>query len=181
VAALVRMMPKLVLAATALSVVLAGCTSPAANPGAATSPTLGQQMSAFYNDQPFGGGQKTPEHLFFAQPDGTFLFLHFDQEDPLKSNKLLWTGDAFPGKFCKGEAGVTQAEFDAGYVHFHKKDAANWDAGHGGGPSYAKTQDGFWFRHVSAVTATMQMMGHTMTLEEGKVFPMMPADQIPAC
>jgi hypothetical protein len=143
--------------------------------------TLGQKMAGFYDDQPFGGGQSTPEHQFFSQPDGTFLFLHYDKADPLESDTVLWSGDAFPGRFCKGEAGVTQAELDAGYVHFHKRSALNWDAGHGGGPTYSKAQDGFWLRHVSAVTATMAMMGATMSLEEGKVFPMMPSDQIPDC
>jgi hypothetical protein len=174
------------LGALAAALVLAGCTSsppPAGGDGAGatgSTATLGMKMSAFYDDTPLTGGQAQPfipEHLFFNQPDGGFLFLHFDQLDPKQSDMLMFTGDAFPGRFCKGEAGATQAEMDAGYVHFHKETSANWDAGHGG---TSATQVGFWLRHVAAESGIEMMPG--VVSKAGDVYPLMPSTSgLPDC
>lgn len=169
----------LVIPLALLAVVFAGCTAPT-SPEPDEEP-LGARMAEWYTAKPYRGGQETPAHVWFENPDDTLVFLHLDNDDVQIADGILFVGTAFPGKFCKGDAGATQAEIDSGYVHFHKKSSANWDAGHGGGPSYAASQDGYWLRHIGAFTGSIEMMGQTMQVQKGKVFPLMPSDQIPDC
>jgi hypothetical protein len=142
---------------------------------ASGSDDLKAQALALYTSKPFN--TNTPEHTWLETGDGHMTFLHWNDVDPAKATGLLFTGEGFKGKFCVGDAGVTKSEYDAGFVHFHSAVAPNWDAGHNaGGADGASTTDGWWLRHVGAADMTMTMMGMEMTIEKGKVFPLMAAE-----
>lgn len=135
---------------------------------------LNAQLLALYTSKPFN--TNTPEHSWLVTEDDRMTFLHWNHPDPAQATGLLFTGEGFKGKFCLGAAGVTQQEYDDGFVHFHSANAANWDAGHNAaGADGAPTTDGWWLRHIGAGDMTMNMMGEQMTIEKGKVFPLMAA------
>lgn len=169
------------LGAIVAAVVVAGCTSPSNPPAAAentgVAAAIGKDLAATYTSQPYGGGQQTPAHVWLQEPDGELLFFHLNNDDVTKATGVLFTGDAVPGRLCKGAGGVSQAQLDAGYVHFHSKSAPNWDAGHNNAGDYAETsKEGYWLRHLGATDGSMTMGGQSMPIQRGQVFPLMPAD-----
>lgn len=162
-----------------LSLALSGCTG-------ASSSGLAKELHDAYNDLPYRGGQLTPDHEW-AQTDAEHLvFLHWMPTDSQgketggdtdKADVLFATGDGFKARWCKGAGGITQAQIDAGYVHFHKETAAEWNAGHGGD---TKAQVGYWLRHVAARSGVDMMPG--VTSQAGKVYPLMPSTSgLPDC
>lgn len=162
-------------------VALAGCTG-------SSQDRLASQLHSAYDDQPFKGGQETPDHewSFVNDARDQILFLHWMGNDHAghaiggdaeKGDVLFATGDGFKGRWCLGSEGVTQEEIDAGFVHFHKETAANWDAGHGG---TSASQVGFWLRHVAAQSGVEMMPG--VVSRAGEVYPLMPSTAgLPEC
>jgi hypothetical protein len=158
-----------------LTALLAGC--------AGSSPSgdaLASQLHSAYRDQPFKGGQPTPDHewAFIDASQSRISFLHWMHEDSRgrstggdaeKADVLFATGDGFKGRWCRGSAGITQEQIDAGYVHFHKETSANWDAGHG---ATSPSQVGYWLRHVAARDGVEMMPG--VVSKAGQVYPLMP-------
>lgn len=119
---------------------------------------LHHQLHAFFSDQPFlGPGSSmdpvpggTPAHEWRTLSDGRLEYLHWDNSDPALATKLLFVGDAVgPLMGCMGEGGVSQAQIDAGYDHFHKLHAASFAAGHHMDASDAHAM-GYWLRHLDA-------------------------------
>ena len=79
---------------------------------------------------------------------------------------------------CIGAGGITQAKINAGYVHFHKKTAVNWDQGHGPNPDSPIM--GYWLRHIQ-VDPTEDPMGIGPSAV-GEVYTIMPnSDMAPNC
>lgn len=155
-------------------VALAGCA------GTSTQGGLVKQLHDAYVDQPYKGGQATPDHewAYIDSSKNRIAFLHWmpkdskDKEtggDPEKADVLFATGDGFKGTWCLGSGGITQAQIDAGYVHFHKETSATWDAGHGG---TEKTQVGWWLRHIAAGDGVEMMPG--VVSKKGQVYHLMP-------
>lgn len=150
--------------------------------GGSSDDALKAQALALYTSKPFN--TDTPEHTWLETSDDEMVFHHWNHADPQQATALLFTGEGLRGKFCVGDAGVTQSEYDAGYVHFHSATAANWDAGHNaGGANGDPATDGWWLRHIGAGDMTMNMMGEEMTIRKGEVFPLMPAgfENLEAC
>lgn len=119
---------------------------------------LVQQLHGFFSDDPFlGPGSSTeavpggtPAHEWRKLSDGRLEYLHWDNADPANATKLLFVGDAVgPLMGCLGEGGVSQAQIDAGYNHFHKLRAASFAAGHHMDPNDARAM-GYWLRHLDA-------------------------------
>lgn len=174
------------LIASLLSVTLAGCTGTAGTEDtnqththeASVGDDILAQLKALYTDQPFKGGQETPRHLFLDQGDGTYAFLHFNHVDVEQATGLAFVGDAFYAQGCVGEGGISQAQIDAGYVHFHKETSANWDAGHHADDD--PNTMGYWFRHIAAADGVDPMgIG---AVPQGEVYPLMPShENAPAC
>lgn len=176
------MKPMAALGATLfLGALLAGCT-------AADNEELVATLHASYKDQPFKGGQETPDHewSFIDSSREHIAFLHWMPEtrdgqstdgDAEQADHLFATGEGFKARWCKGTGGVSQAQIDAGFVHFHKETSANWDAGHGGDSA---TQVGFWLRHIAAESGIEMMPG--VVSQAGKVYPLMPTTSgLPDC
>lgn len=171
---------KLALGGLVLATALTGCV------GKTGGDSLVAQLHAAYKDQPYKGGQQTPDHEWALTDSTHVIFLHWmgkdskDQEtggDPEKADVLFATGDGFKATWCKGVGGISQSEIDAGYVHFHKETSANWDAGHGGTD---KAQVGWWLRHVAAKDGVAMMPG--VVSQAGKVYPLMPSTSgLPDC
>lgn len=163
---------------------LAGCTT---NDKGGTD-GLASTLHASYDDQPFMGGQQTPDHewSFIDDSHTRIAFLHWMDKtragkdtghDAEKADHLFATGDGFKGKWCKGDGGITPAQIDSGYVHFHKESSPNWDAGHGGSD---KSQVGYWLRHVAAESGIEMMPG--VVSKAGEVYPLMPTTTgLPNC
>lgn len=119
---------------------------------------LRAQLHGFFSDDPFLGPDGsadlvpggTPAHEWRSLVDGRLEFLHWDDADPMRATKLLFVGDAVgPLMGCLGEGGVSQAQIDAGYDHFHKLHAASFAAGHHMDPNDAHAM-GYWLRHLDA-------------------------------
>ncbi|MEK6985078.1 MAG: hypothetical protein AABX89_01680 [Candidatus Thermoplasmatota archaeon] len=161
-------MAKLILAMLALAgLALAGCIgeTPASTvtktvTNQATAPTQGalhSQLHALYADTPYLNAAgtapvATPAHEWLTLGDGNLAYLHWDNDDPMKATKLAFYGDALgPLKGCKGDGGISQAQIDAGFSHFHKLKADSFAAGHGpilGAPATT----GYWLRHTDAMS-----------------------------
>ena len=174
------------LALLTTTTVLAGCTADDAS--SSSEDRVAAQLHSAYNDHPFMGGQMTPDHewsfvnagkeeIAFLHWMGTTHAGHSISGDAEKGDHLFATGDGFKGRWCRGDDGVTQEQIDAGFVHFHKESAANWDAGHGGSSA---SQVGFWLRHVAAQSGVEMMPG--VKSVAGEVYPLMPSTgNLPAC
>lgn len=80
------------------------------------------------------------DHRAFMLPGGAVIALHFDNMDLDRAENLNWVALGLPGVFCKDDQQRVEAEFGAGFTHFH--DLTN-DT-HGGAPG-AK---GVWFVHT---------------------------------
>ncbi len=104
---------------------------------------LMHQLKDFFGtDQPFDA--PLPEHLYKVLDDGTAIFLHFDKPLAEGPTKILYIGDAVPGKFCNTPE--VQELMTKGYVHFHTTNKVPTpEAGHGGKGG----EDGFWLRHIA--------------------------------
>lgn len=160
--------------ATLTTVVLAGCTSEPS-----TGDTVLDQLAATYVDQPFKGGQDTPEHSWLLPTSDTMLFLHWDHVEPREASSLLFVGDGFRAKGCIGAGGVSQAQINDGFVHFHKETSSNWDQGHH--TSANPNTMGWWLRHVGATDGPGPMPGMP-AISEGEIYPLMPSNEnAPAC
>lgn len=166
-----------------MALALSGCAGTDDNAGKLTA-----TLHATYDDQPFKGGQPTPDHewSFIDATKMHISFLHWMPKthggeetggDADKADHLFATGDGFKAKWCKGDGGIDQEQIDAGYVHFHKETSANWDAGHGG---TSATQVGYWLRHVAAESGIEMMRG--VVSKAGEVYPLMPSTSgLPDC
>ena len=126
-----------------------------------------QLVGAFTVNGPFN--QNAPDHLWFDNRDGTYLFLHFDM--PLgQATKLIYVGWAVPGKWCaEGRP--------EGFTHFHRLRAATWDAGHGGG---TPGEAGYWLKHVATDEFDFNMMGMAYHVTPGTDMKFMPTNP-PRC
>lgn len=170
-----------------LGVLLAGCATKTSDSNMDQTNALATQLHAAYHDQPFMGGQQTPDHEWtWIDSSHTRLdLLHWmpmdskDKEtggDAEKADILFAVGDGFKGKWCKGDGGITQDQIDAGYVHFHKESSANWDAGHGGTD---KSQVGYWLRHIAVKDGVTMGSGPSV---KGQMYPLMPTHaNLPDC
>ena len=173
---------KLLLAVAAITLTaLAGCTSqgPTETKTVADPKASFAALHAAYKDQPYKGGQQTPMHEWLLQDDGRLLLIHWNTDNPADATGILWVGDGFKAKGCEGPGGVSQAQIDAGYVHFHKESAANWDQGHMTDPSNPNVQ-GYWLRHIQ-VDPQAAMPG-TQPSPVGEVYKLMDSTgNAPAC
>ena len=102
-----------------------------------------QQLKDFFGtSQPFDA--PLPEHLYKVLDDGTAIFLHFDKPLAEGPTKILYIGDAVPGKFCNTPE--VQGLIEQGYVHFHTTSkVATPEEGQGGKGGVV----GFWLRHIA--------------------------------
>lgn len=148
-------MAKTLVAMLALAgLALAGCTS---NDSDDAEPVKDfSQLHALFSDRPYkltgGGDVVTPAHEWLIQADGTGNFLHWNNDDPMQATALVFFGDLLgPLKGCIGAGGISQAQFNSGFVHFHKGTAASWDAGHHGDNANPNLM-GYWLRHNSPTT-----------------------------
>lgn len=125
-------------------------------------------MGAFTQKGPFD--PTAPDHLWFNNEDGTYLFLHFDK--PLgESTKLIYVGWAVPGRWCAEEQ-------PKGFTHFHRTaKVAAWNAGHGGATS---GQAGYWLKHVAVEEFQFNMMGMSYPVKPGTDMKFMPT-KAPKC
>lgn len=142
-------MAKLTLALIALSgLALAGCTSDDGG-------DLKAQLHALYSDKPYLNAAgtapvDTPAHEWLVKENGGLLFLHWNNDDPMAADMLAFTGDGIgPVKGCVGAGGISQAQIDAGFNHFHKLRANDFAAGHHMDPNN-KDVMGYWLRHFDA-------------------------------
>ena len=137
-------------------------------PAAALHQVGAQLVGAFTVNGPFD--PTAPEHLWFKNGDGTYLFLHFDK--PLsQAAKLLYLGWAVPGRWCAEEQ-------PPGYTHFHRTaKVADWNAGHGGA---TPGEAGYWLKHVAVEEFDMNMMGMSYHVKPGTDMMFMPTTS-PKC
>jgi hypothetical protein len=105
-----------------------------------------QQLKAAYSS-PSPVSPAMPDHIFLAQGDGTFLFLHFDKPVD-KAEKVLYTGMAVPGVFSRADQERVEKQFGKGFTHFHRAKCAANDANACHGADRVG-EEGFWFRHVA--------------------------------
>lgn len=172
-----------------LGVALSGC----AGTGSSGAEKLVSTLHASYNDQPFKGGQPTPDHEWSwtdgSGAKGKIALLHWMPKthdgtdtggDAEKADHLFATGDGFKARFCGGTGGVSEDQWNAGYVHFHKETSADWNAGHGGD---SKDRVGYWLRHIAAESGIEMMDG--VVSKAGEVYLLMPSapeyEDVPAC
>lgn len=101
-----------------------------------------------------------PDHEWLDLGNGKILFLHYDKPVSASDKKLLFVGLGIRGRFLHGE------EPGPAFVHFHRLNAPNPDAGHGGPPG----AEGYWLTHVAV--SSFEMMG--MKFEPGVAFNFMP-------
>lgn len=153
------------------SLVLAGCTTgdkveapdttkPAPEGTALTNPEIRDFIKPF-DDQPFLGGQGSPEHVLKWVTDDTFIGLHFmGAEDPKNANMLNWIVVGVKGVFC---AEAQPGGPASGFTHFHKASSATWDAGHGGQAG----DQGYWLLHVAVDDFTAPWGGVTPGTDYG--------------
>jgi len=136
---------------------------------AATTRTVGTQLvGAFTTQGPFN--PTAPDHLWFDNRDGTWLFLHFDK--PLsKAGRVIYVGWAVPGRWCAEDQ-------PKGFTHFHRTaKVAAWDAGHGGSKA---GEAGYWLKHVAPEDFDLKMMGMEYHVSPGTDMKFMPTNP-PRC
>lgn len=119
-------------------------------------------------------------HTWMQVSSDTLYFLHWNMEDPMEATGLWFVGDGFMAKGCIGSGGVSQAQIDDGYVHFHKTVSPNWDQAHhtiAGSPGVM----GWWLRHVGVEDGIQAGPGAPMS-HTGEVYPLMPSvENAPVC
>ncbi len=112
-----------------------------APPGEALSQEDIQALVEAFDDQPFQGGQGSPEHVNKWVTDDTFISLHFNNEDPAEADQLLWIVIGQKGVFCsEAQPGGS----DGGFTHFHQWESDSWEGGHGGDAG----DPGYWLVHL---------------------------------
>jgi hypothetical protein len=92
------------------------------------------KLTAFFSDEPLQGGQKSPRFSKWVN-DRVFIFLQFDRTDPKEAKSVRLMGLGIKGEFCK----ETQPQ-SADFRHFHRLNAPQYSAGHGGAPN----EQGYW-------------------------------------
>jgi hypothetical protein len=121
--------------------------------GAELTPERRAALDEAYPDQPYIGGQATPEHVWRILPNGDLEAIHFNKPTLAEATRIWYVVvgihvmDA-----CNKPA-------DEGFTHFHKKSSPNWDAGHGG--TSDPVVEGYWLKHV-AVSEFDMPWGHVM-------------------
>jgi uncharacterized cupredoxin-like copper-binding protein len=90
-------------------------------------------FAATFSDTPLIGGQVAPR-LSKWVTDDVFLFLQFDDPDPAAATRLRYIGIGVKGVFC------AEDQPDRSFTHFHRYDAPEYAAGHGGDPG----AEGYW-------------------------------------
>lgn len=126
---------------------LSGCTSDDGD--------LKGQLHDLYSDRPYLNAAgtapvATPAHEWLVKSNGGLLFLHWDNDEPQDADMLAFTGDGIgPVKGCRGAGGISQAQIDDGFNHFHKLRANDFAAGHHMDPAN-KDVMGYWLRHFDA-------------------------------
>lgn len=133
---------------------------------------VGQQLvGAYTQDGPFS--PDAPDHVWFDNGDGTYLFLHFNA--PLEeATGLMFTGWAVEGRWCAEDQPSPE------FTHFHRTARVGaWDAGHGGA---TPGEDGYWLKHIAVEHMEMPaMMGMpARTIEPGTDGMFMPT-KAPSC
>jgi hypothetical protein len=73
------------------------------------------------------------DHRAFMLPTGAVIATHFDNLDLSQAENLNWVAFGVPGVFCQDDQARVEAQFGAGFTHFH--DLVN-DI-HGGAPGDA--------------------------------------------
>ncbi len=117
---------------------------PAANQGSQLRPLPASATGWKWRvDWPFDA--PLPEHEWLDLGNNEILFLHYDKPVSAPDKKLLYVGLGIRGRFCAGE------EPGPAFVHFHRLNAPNPDAGHGGPPG----AEGYWLTHVAVNDMTM--------------------------
>ena len=171
-------MAKSLLALLALSgLALAGCTDADGDAADAEDQSV-HQLHAAFHDQPYRGGQATPMHEWIDHGDGLISFIHWNAEDPASADGIWFVGDGIKAKGCIGSGGISQAQYNAGYVHFHKESAANWDMGHGANPTNPNLM-GYWLRHIQVDPDADPMS--TGASPVGDPYSLMPSSNAPTC
>lgn len=108
-------------------------------------------LAAAYPDQPYTGGQATPEHVWRILPKGDLEAIHLDAPTLAEATKIWYV---VVGVHVMD---ACEEPDDEGFTHFHKKSSPNWDAGHGGSPGV----EGYWLKHV-AVSEFDMPWGHVL-------------------
>jgi len=108
-------------------------------------------LASAYADQPFTGGQATPNHVWRILPNGDIESIHFDAATLAEATKILYVAVGVH------VSDACQKPDDPGFTHFHKKSSPNWDAGHGG----ASGVEGYWLKHI-AVSEFDMPWGHVL-------------------
>ncbi len=107
--------------------------------GTALTTTDFAAIAAVFNDEPLTGGQQPwPSHAIKWVSNETFVLMHFDAESPIDASRVLWVGIGTKGVFC------AQDQPGPEFTHFHKREAATYEAGHGGDPG----TPGYWLVHI---------------------------------
>lgn len=122
--------------------------------GAELTPERRTALAAAYADQPFTGGQATPNHIWRILPTGDLDALHLDGATLDASTKILYV---VVGVHVMDACDKDVLNLDGGFTHFHKKESLNWDAGHGGSPGL----EGYWLKHI-AVSEFDMPWGHVV-------------------
>lgn len=141
---------------------LAGCTAPPAEDAEGTHDDTGNEVTktfppvkgtsltpsdiadiqAAFDDQPLSDSQSPwPGHRIKWVTDETFIFTHWNHDDPAQADELNWIGVGVKGVFCSEDRPGPERY----WRHFHHYDAENYPAGHGnvlGG-------SGYWLTHIA--------------------------------
>ncbi len=89
------------------------------------------------DDAPHG----TPAHVWKWVSEETFIFLHWDDPAVEEADDLIYFGIGKRGQFNSDDIPAGQ---DDDFTHFHKHEAEDWEAGHGGQDA---EQWGAWLVH----------------------------------
>lgn len=122
-----------------------------------------QQVLATFTDQPYD--PPLPDHIWKLLPDGKQIFFHLDKEVP-KAEKIIYTGIAVPGKWCKED----QEKLPKGFTHFHREKAPSVEEGHAG---TFPGEEGFWLMHIALGEFDMPW-GHVVPGVDEKFMPTEP-------
>lgn len=114
-----------------------------ATPGPRMRPEEIAALAAFFTDQPYAGGQKSPALSLWANED-TFVWLQFDKEDAAQATSLIAWGIGTKGTYC---AESVPDPAGKSFTHFQQYTAADYAKGAGGAPG----AQGYWLTAVSLV------------------------------
>jgi hypothetical protein len=103
-----------------------------------------KRLAAFFNDNPFKGGQTPPRFYRWVSAD-VLAFLEFDNPNLAKAKALRYFGIAQRGAFCR------EQRPSADFTSFQRLSAPTWAKGKGG----KARQGGFW--HLALAVDRFQM------------------------